>query len=203
MADTSSRQRPLPVPAHGPSVPKWRSRSYERVVHTSCVVLIVAGLSACAAADRTRAPQPASATKAIATAEPASISQSDGVSLPPEACTREGAWDFFRQFVARGEVRESYSKIDLKPIGGPEGSRFDGFRIGLVDNRWVYVDPSLSEADYPRLRLDGIRRGDVFRMEYVKAEYAPNEDLLKTYGPTASYTFEYRDDCWALTAASP
>ncbi len=169
-----------------------------RMARTALAVLLLLGLSACASVNRVDAPEPDARPQAVASAEPASTQPIARVVLPPEACTRDGAWDFFKQFVARAEVRKAYSTVDLKPT-----NNFDGFRIGLVDNRWVYVDTTLSEADYPRVRLKGVREGDTFRMEYVKAQYAPNEDLLKTYGPTASYTFEYRNDCWVLTAASP
>lgn len=163
--------------------------------------MLLLGLSACVLVKDARAPEPSSRPQAATSVGSPSTHELVRVSLPPEACTRDGAWDFFRQFVARADVREAYSRIGLKRAAGANG--FDGFRIGLVDNRWVSIDPALSEADYPRLRLNGVREGDTFRMEYVKAQYAPNDDLIKTYGPTASYTFEYRDDCWALTADNP
>jgi hypothetical protein len=129
------------------------------------------------------------------------------VALPPEACTLKGGWSFFRQFVASGDVRRAYSKLDLKAgITAADAAahpEFDGFRIGLVDNRWVLVDPALEVADYPRVELKSALDGDTFTVKYTKARFSNDDEIVKPYGETAGYTFEFIDGCWMLVGQMP
>ena len=129
------------------------------------------------------------------------------VTLPPEACTPEGGWSFFRQFVGSGDVRRDYSKFDLKAgISAADAAahpEFDGFRIGLVDNRWVLVDPALEVADYPRVELKSALDGNTFNIKYTKARFANDDETVEPYGETAGYTFEFTDGCWMLVGQTP
>ncbi len=129
------------------------------------------------------------------------------VALPPEACTLKGGWSFFQQFVASGDVRRAYSKLDLKAgIAAAEAAahpEFDGFRIGLVDNRWVLVDPALEVADYPRVELKSALEGNAFNIKYTKARFANDDETVEPYGETAGYTFEFTDGCWTLVGQTP
>ncbi len=129
------------------------------------------------------------------------------VTLPPEACTPEGAWSFFEKFAASADVRRAYSKLDLKAgITTAEAAAdpaFDGFRIGLVDSRWVLVDPALQVAEYPRVELKSAREGNAFNIEYTKARFSNDEETVELYGETAGYTFEFTDGCWTLVGQTP
>lgn len=157
---------------------------------------LLAALVACTPAAETRqGPPPDGGTPGV-TAAPAPAR----AALPPEACTREGAWAFFEEFVRRQDVRDGYSRVDLH-AGARPGT--DNFRIALVDNRWVYVDPALSEAEFSRVRLTSSRDGDVFRVEYAVAEFGPDDEVVKRLGPTGRYAFEFRDGCWILARAEP
>ncbi|MFZ2752304.1 MAG: hypothetical protein WAZ48_02550 [Lysobacteraceae bacterium] len=129
------------------------------------------------------------------------------VVLPPEACTREGGWDFFQQFVASADVRRAYSRLDLKAgiaadvaAAHPE---FDGFRVGLVDSRWALVDPAVDASEYPRVDLKSSTEGDVFKIEYTRAHFSNDDETVETYGETAGYTFEFIDGCWMLVGKTP
>jgi len=130
------------------------------------------------------------------------------VALPPEACTLDGGWAFFEQFVDRADVRRAYNKLDLKAgIAAADAAAhpdFDGFRIGKVDNRWVLVDPAVEDvADYPRIEIKSSLQGNTFKIDYTKARFSNDEENVETYGETAGYSFEFIDGCWTLTGQTP
>ena len=128
-------------------------------------------------------------------------------ALPPEACTLEGGREFFQQFVESADVRRAYSRIDLKAGIAADAAaahpQFDGFRIGLVDNRWVLVDPAIGAADSPRVELKRSLQGDTYTVDYTKARFSNNDETVEPYGETARYTFEFVDGCWALVSQTP
>ncbi len=128
-------------------------------------------------------------------------------ALPPEACTLEGGREFFQQFVESADVRRAYSKIDLKAgvaaAAAAAHPQFDGFRIGLVDNRWVLVDPATGTVDAPRLELKRSLQGDTYTVDYTRARFSNNDETVETYGDTGRYTFEFTDGCWALASQTP
>lgn len=130
------------------------------------------------------------------------------VALPPEACTLEGGWAFFERFVESADVRRAYSKLDLKAgIAAADAAAhpdFDGFRIGKVDNRWVFVDPAVADvADYPRVEIKSSLQDKTFRVDYTKARFSNDDENVEPYGETAGYSFEFIDGCWTLTGQSP
>jgi hypothetical protein len=189
--------------------------------HTTTLALLLAvatlivGCKPTAPADV--APPAAAETKpdAVAPAPSAPMAEAaskPAVKLPPEACTREGGWDFFQQFVASADVRRAYSKLDLKAgIAAAVAAAhpdFDGFRIGLVDSRWVLVDPvvvdpAVDAGEYPRVDLKSSLEGDVFKIDYTKARFSNDDETVETYGETAGYTFEFIDGCWMLVGQTP
>lgn len=129
------------------------------------------------------------------------------VALPPEACTLQGGREFFQQFVESADVRRAYSKLDLKAgIAAGDAAahpQFDGFRIGLVDNRWVQVDPAIDAADYPRVELKQSLQGNTYTVDYTKARFSNDDETVETYGKTARYTFEFTGGCWMLVGQTP
>jgi hypothetical protein len=157
------------------------------------------------------APPVATETKpdaaAPAPSTPVEAASKPAVKLPPEACTREGGWDFFQQFAASADVRRAYSKLDLKAgIAAADAAAhpdFDGFRIGLVDSRWVLVDPAVDASEYPRVDLKSSLEGDVFKIDYTKARFSNDDETVETYGETAGYTFKFIDGCWMLVGQTP
>lgn len=128
-------------------------------------------------------------------------------ALPPEACTLEGGREFFQQFVESADVRRAYSRLDLKAGIAADAAaahpQFDGFRIGLVDNRWVLVDPAIAAADAPRVELKRALQGNTYTVDYTRARFSNNDETVEPYGETARYTFEFVDGCWALVSQTP
>ncbi len=128
-------------------------------------------------------------------------------ALPPEACTLEGGREFFQQFVESADVRRAYSRLDLKAgIAADVAAahpQFDGFRIGLVDNRWVLVDPAIEAVDAPRVELKRSLQGNTYTVDYTRARFSNNDETVETDGETARYTFEFVDGCWALVSQTP
>lgn len=129
------------------------------------------------------------------------------VVLPPEACTLQGGWDFFQQFVESADVRRAYSTLDLKAGLTADAvaahPQFDGFQIGLVDSRWVLVNPAVDPAEYPRASLKSALQGNTFTIDYTQARFSNDDETVETYGETARYTFEFIDGCWRLVSQSP
>lgn len=129
------------------------------------------------------------------------------VVLPPEACTLQGGREFFQQFVESADVRRAYSKLDLKAgIAAADAAadpQFDGFRIGLVDSRWVLVYPATDVANYPRVELKQLLQGNTYTVDYTKARFSNDDETVETYGETARYTFEFINGCWMLVSQTP
>jgi hypothetical protein len=133
------------------------------------------------------APKPAvmAAQAASAAAQP----QPAARPIPATACGREARWPFFRAFVAADPRTRAAHSI---------GNAADSFRIVLVDNRWTLAVPGSAPGRYPRVELTEAADEGGFVMRYVRAEYAPNEDLIRTVGEPGGYRFMHRDGCWRL-----
>jgi hypothetical protein len=132
---------------------------------------------------------------------------------------------FFRVFVRglddimpRSAVRKAHvwQQVQVRSYQNPERllatvsqQDYDGFKIGLLYNLWVYLDPKIPvySESYPRLAIEfkTLDRQKI-RVEYKQAEYAPlanagatKERLVKTFGEPGAYIFEHRNGCWQLT----
>lgn len=189
--------------------------------------LLVVVLSACkASAPAESAAAAPAATPAAAPAQAAAVSQSAApaeaskpqpavatgkIELTEGACnkTEDDFWSFFQDYVNREDVRARYtaptieirSYADPKKVLGSEAVQGNGaFKIGLVDNMWSYIEPSRADDDtpYDRVELDLRNQGDFMRMNFSKAEYAPNDDLIKKFGAPGAYVFQHKDNCWQL-----
>jgi hypothetical protein len=124
--------------------------------------------------------------------------------LPAEACTLEGYWSFFEAFVQSQEVRKIYTSPQIQvrrysDESAATSKQHDYFRIGLVDYQWVYLDDSKDESNYDRLDLEKTLKNKRFRVDYRKAEFDGDDELVKTFGEPGAYVFEFRDGCWNLT----
>ena len=134
---------------------------------------------------------------------------------------------FFRVFVRglstrmpRTAIRDAYvwPQVEVRSDRNPQqllatapkqdyNGSGNNFIIGLLDNLWVYLDPKITDSNYPRLevKFKNITREKV-KVEYSQAEYAPitnggakKERLVRTFGKSGAYIFEHRLGCWQLT----
>ena len=105
------------------------------------------------------------------------------------------------------EVRSDRNPRQLLVTAPKQDYNGNGFRIGLLDNLWVYLDPQIVDGNYPRLevKFKNINREKIL-VEYSQAEYAPitnaggkKERLVRTFGKSGAYIFEHRVGCWRLT----
>jgi hypothetical protein len=157
------------------------------------------------------------------------VSQNSDPSLTPTTSERKVPCStaefnyFFRVFVRglddvmpRSVVRKAHvwSQVEVRSYQDPRKllatvpqEKYDGFKIGLLYNLWIYLDPQIpSYSDsYPRLQVNfkTINRRKV-RVEYRQAEYVPipktnRERLVRTFGEPGAYIFEHREGCWRLT----
>jgi hypothetical protein len=182
---------------------------FRKTALTALLVLTAAFTVACkpSAPAAVRTTSPTAATPAP-DASPAVVeAPAPKPALPPEACTLEGGREFFQQFVESADVRRAYSRLDLKAGIAADAAaahpQFDGFRIGLVDNRWVLVDPATAAADAPRVELKRALQGNTYTVDYTRARFSNNDETVEPYGETARYTFEFVDGCWALVSQTP
>ncbi len=192
----------------------------------AALVLALAGCNAPApeagkanTADPAAAATPASAEPAAtepATAQPApaeatpSAPASAAVQLPAEACVKseDGFASFFEQFVYQANVRSAYSapKIEIRDLKDP-GKLLESqtpqqagpFKIALVDNQWSYDEPGKQAGQLDRVKIERTLSGDRMRVDFVKAEFSPDEEVVKTFGKPEAYVFEFKQGCWQLT----
>ncbi|MGH8108383.1 MAG: hypothetical protein ACREO1_06655 [Arenimonas sp.] len=124
-------------------------------------------------------------------------------TLPADACTLNGYWSFFEAFVRSETIQKSHTsqQVELRNYKTNEKikARYDRFKIGLVDYSWSYIEINKHFSDYVRLDLKKTTNGNTFRVDYQKAEYGPDDELLRTYGNPGAYVFELKEACWQLT----
>ncbi len=155
----------------------------------------------------------------------ASISQSVEPAVRQVPCSIGEFPYFFRVFVRglddimpRSAVRKAHvwPQVQVRSYQNPARllatvpqQKYDGFKIGLMYNLWVYLDPKISSysESYPRLAIEfKTLNPQKIRVEYRQAEYVPapntggnQERLVRTFGKPEAYIFEHSKGCWHLT----
>ena len=155
----------------------------------------------------------------------ASISQSLEPAVRQVPCSIREFPYFFRVFVRglddimpRSAVRKAHvwPQVQVRSYQNPARllatvpqEKYDGFKIGLLYNLWVYLDPKISSysESYPRLAIEfKTLNPKKIRVEYRQAEYVPapntggnQERLVRTFGKPEAYIFEHSKGCWHLT----
>jgi hypothetical protein len=157
-------------------------------------------LAACSVPTGNAAPEPVKANpiSEVSAQKGSDMSavQNPSSNLPTDACTQEGYWSFFEAFAQSQEVRDAHTADAVRSAINP-------FRISLVDDRWFYVDDAgKGEQERQPLELKDVREGNAFRVEYVRAEFDANDEIVKTYGTPGSYVFNFVDGCWQLTQST-
>ena len=163
-------------------------------------LITVFALAACSVPSGSAAPEPAKASPISEVSNrqgsDMSVAQNPSSDLPADACTRDGYWSFFETFVQSPEVRAAHTSDAVRSAINP-------FRISLVDDRWYYVDDAGKEGQERQpLELKDVLEGKTFRVEYVRAEFDANDEIVRTYGTTGSYVFNFVDGCWQLTQST-
>lgn len=174
--------------------------------------------------------QPSLAVRAASlTSDPtparASISQSVEPAVRHVPCSIGEFPYFFRVFVRglddimpRSAVRKAHvwPQVQVRSYQNPARllatvpqQKYDSFKIGLMYNLWVYLDPKISSysESYPRLAIEfKTLNPQKIRVEYRQAEYVPapntggnQERLVRTFGKPEAYIFEHSKGCWHLT----
>jgi hypothetical protein len=175
--------------------------------------------------------QPSLAVRAASlTSDPtpsrASISQSVEPAVRHVPCSIGEFPYFFRVFVRglddimpRSAVRKAHvwPQVQVRSYQNPARllatvpqQKYDSFKIGLLYNLWVYLDPKIStiySESYPRLAIEfKTLNPQKIRVEYRQAEYVPapntggnQERLVRTFGKPEAYIFEHSKGCWHLT----
>lgn len=150
-----------------------------------CVIWVAIGLLAGC--------QTYEATHVQGSPSPADIEPMIAGNLAPEACSLGGHWQFFESFVRSAHIRRKYTAPSLMWAITP-------FRIAAIDNQWIYVGDD-AEQPSERLDLNSELRGDKFRVDYVRAEFDANDEVISRSGSTGSYVFWQENGCWRLVDA--
>lgn len=169
--------------------------------------LIGCGCRPTDSAEATQAPAAAVAGAQVPASPAQTPPQTSSEALPAEACKAGDGWPFFEAFVTKPGVRARYSapKVEVRDIEDPErlittedAAQVEPFKIGQRDFQWVYADPSAKDGGGDRVKLDDKMAGNTFRIDFVRAEFTPDGDLIRTSGKPGAYVFEHVQDCWRL-----
>ncbi len=132
-------------------------------------------------------------------------------------CAPEAFPSFFEQFVRNPAMRYDYigAEFQVRDYQDPRrllmaisDKNYIDFRIGVMGNQYVFIDPSikyLGEAELfkNRLRLNYQKlNAKTFRVNYIRAKLVDDRrdgTLVSNSGETEAYIFEHRDGCWHLT----
>ncbi len=126
-------------------------------------------------------------------------------------CAQDKYQQFFEDFVELVDARKDYVSHEVEMLDAAHpahklaavpGERYEGFRIGIVDSRWVDTKIAATKLeDAPTLDVDVSRiDGQTFRVDYVKAIFDADDRLVRKYGKPGAFVFKHRDRCWMLAA---
>lgn len=156
--------------------------------------------------------KPAQAKTSLEQIQQPPASDVTGVSTALAAdCAQDKYRQFFEDFVelvdaCKGYVSDEVEVLDAKnparKLGMIPREQYDGFRIGVVDSRWVYTNSPVSNPeDAPTFDVNVKHIDDeTFRVDYVKANFDADDRMLNKYGKPGAYIFKHRDRCWLLAA---
>ncbi|MFK3649783.1 hypothetical protein ACI2IY_15315 [Lysobacter enzymogenes] len=152
---------------------------------------------------------PAAAAQPVAAAPAAPAAERP--ALPEGACAKtEDGFDSFLEAYVGGDpaTRAAYTapEIEVRELKDPAkliskqpAAQAGPFRIALIDSQWSYFEPGKADGELARIQLDRKLEGDRAQVDYVKAEFSPDEEVVKTLGAPEAYVFEHKQGCWQLT----
>lgn len=117
---------------------------------------------------------------------------------------------FLNEYVNKRDIREQFMAHEIeirsfsdptKKIGVETSAQNRPFKIGLVNHMWSYMEAEKDKSSEPHslIKIDKKLHGESMRVDFVKAEFTPDHDLIRTYGPMGAYIFEHKQGCWQLT----
>ncbi|KQR09094.1 MULTISPECIES: hypothetical protein [Xanthomonas] len=180
----------------------------QRLLTAALLALLLQG---CQAPESTAAADPAAPTSTATTTaapEPAppATPAAQRPALPQGACekTEDGFSAFLEAIVADPAVRAAYSaphveESDLRDPSKPVDRPGEPFRLVLIDSRWSYDEPDKQPEQLARVKLELKPDGERMRAEFIRAEFSPDEEVIKTVGTPEAYVFDYTQQCWQLT----
>lgn len=117
---------------------------------------------------------------------------------------------FLNEYVNKRDIREQFMahEIEIRSFSDPTkkieietSAQNRPFKIGLVNHMWSYMEAEKDKSSEPYafIKIDKKLHGESMRVDFVKAEFTPDHDLIRTYGPMGAYIFEHKQGCWQLT----
>lgn len=172
-----------------------------------CAALLALVLQGCKAPDSTASAAPAPAATAAAPPAAAAVPAPEAArpALPPGACdrTEDGFASFLEAIVSDPALRAAYSapsvaEGDLRDPSKPVDRPGEPFRLALIDSTWSYDEPGKDPGQLARVKLDIKPDGERMRVDFVKAEFSADDEVVKTLGAPEAYVFDYTQQCWRL-----
>lgn len=176
----------------------------QRLLTAAMLALLLQG---CKAPESTAAATPAAAATAAAVPAPAAPPSPTAPrpALPQGACdkTQDGFAAFLEAIVSDPALRAAYSaptiaEGDLRDPSKPVARPGEPFRLALIDYSWSYDEPGQDPGKLARVKMDIKPDGDRMRVDFVKAEFSADDDVVKTIGAPEAYVFDYTQQCWRL-----
>lgn len=125
------------------------------------------------------------------------------ISISATDCTQKEYASFFEKFTRSDAIRKTHtaSKVKIFSYSGKKEipDKYSGFKIGLVDYSWVSKDATKEVGEFRTLNLKQTATGNSFRVDFQKAEFGDDEEIIKTFGEPGAYVFEMQNGCWQLT----
>ncbi|WP_271253158.1 hypothetical protein [Pseudanabaena sp. Chao 1811] len=156
-----------------------------------------------------------SASTPMADTQVSKVSNSQKTAIAQ--CAPDAFPIFFEQFVRNPAIRYDYigAEFQVRDYQDPRrllmeigDKNYIDFRIGVIGNQYVYIDPSIKyrgevELFKNRLKLNYQRlNAKTFRVNYISAKLVDNRrdgTLVRKAREPEAYIFEHRDGCWHLT----
>ena len=180
----------------------------QRLLTAALLALLLQGCKPSeSSATTTAAPAPAPTATATAAPEQATAAATvaDRPALPQGACekTEDGFTAFLEAIIADPALRAAYSapRVEERDLRDPSklvNRPGEPFRLTLIDYSWSYNEPNQDPGKLARIKMDFKQDGDRMRVDFVKAEFSADDDVIKTFGAPEAYVFEYTQQCWRL-----
>ncbi|WP_181952590.1 lysozyme inhibitor LprI family protein [Vulcaniibacterium gelatinicum] len=117
-------------------------------------------------------------------------------------CEKVAYAAFFERFAEDDALRRSHTLRQRASGRSRTDGDGDAFRVGIVDNRWVYLTPGIEDqSGYQTLDLRILPpQGDEFQVRFQRAKFDADDQIVSRSGEIGTYRFRHVEGCWRLLA---
>lgn len=129
-------------------------------------------------------------------------------------CRMSDPSDVVAAWAESPDVRKGQIAVDLRARANAAelsaDPTFDGFRLGVLDYRWRYVEPNRDPGDWPPIHWEVEQYEGGFVMTFQRARWVEyigegegDHAVVPEPGPAQRYVFVRRENCWVLASDEP